>query len=100
MHGRDKIAKWRKTLFEALVLADGKRSAAFAHGAHVAACRRMQRGKLQTMLLERGGHRLDFRFHRIFEMAARAEDLDPLESSLRNLSEEFRRQLSGYKKIS
>jgi len=84
----------------ALDFADGERSAAFAHGANVAARRRVERDKLQTVLLERGGNRLDFRFHRVFEMAARAENFDALESSLRNLSEQFRRQLPGHKEIS
>ena len=60
----------------------------------------MERDKLQTVLLERGGNRLDFRFHRVFEMAARAENFDALESSLRNLSKQFRRQLPGHKEIS
>src|SRR5216684_585825 len=82
---------------DALDLADGKRGTAFAHGAHVAACRPMQREKLQAMLLERGSHGLNFQFTRIFEMAAGAENLEASKPGLGDLSEQLGRQLSRYK---
>jgi len=59
----------------------------------------VERDKLQTMLLKGGSHGLNFRFSRIFEMAARAENLEAGKSGPGNLSEQLRRQLSRNKQI-
>src|SRR5580693_271719 len=60
---------------DAFDLADGERSAALAHGAHVAAGRSVQGNELQAVRFERASYGTDFRRHSVFEVAARAENL-------------------------
>jgi hypothetical protein len=71
--------------------ADRKRRAALAHRADVPAGRRVERDQLQAVRFQRTGHRAHFLLHGVFEVAARAENLYALKSSLRDLPEQVRR---------
>src|SRR2546421_1809239 len=63
---------------DALHFANGKRRSALAHGAQIPAGRCVERSQLQAMRLKGAGHRAYFWLHRVFEMAARAENLNAL----------------------
>ncbi len=52
------------------------------------------------VLLKRGRQGLDFRFHGVFEVAARAKNLQALKTCPGNLLQEFGRQLSRYEEVS
>jgi hypothetical protein len=48
---------------------------------------------------ERLRHRADFRLHRVFEVAARAENLEALEAGSGDLFQVFGRQFSRYEQV-
>jgi len=60
---------------------------------------RLQGNELQFVRFERVRHSANFRFHRVFKMAARAKDLDTLKACPCNLSQEFGRQFSRYEEV-
>ena len=83
----------------ALDFADGKRHPALPHDAEVPAGRSVQRDELQAVRFERAGHRANFRLHRVFEVAARAENLEAFKAGPGNLLQEFRSQFSRYEQV-
>src|SRR5438034_1285812 len=59
----------------------------------------VQRNQLQAVRFQSTGHGPHFLLQRVFEMAARAENLNALKSGLGDLPEQFRRQFLGNEQI-
>src|ERR1700676_3241011 len=64
---------------DAFDFADGKRNAAFAGGAEIAAAGRVNREQLQAIGSESAGHGADFRLRSVVEVSAREEDFKRVE---------------------
>ncbi len=78
---------------------DGKRSAAFAVGAKVAAGGGMQRGKLQAVVRQNVRHATDILRVGVVKVAAARKKLDRLKARAMHQRQKLRRELFGYKEV-
>src|SRR6202021_2276830 len=80
-------------------LRDGERSAAFAIGAEVAACGRVEGSELQAIVGQNMRQAADVLRNGVIEMATARKEINSLETRAMNQRQKLRRQLLGYKEV-
>jgi hypothetical protein len=80
---------------DALHFGNRKRRASFPVDVQIAAGRRVQRKQLQPMVRQRHSHAANLRLRGVVEMTASGENFQTMKTSRCDLSQYFRRQLSG-----